>query len=427
MKALAENEIENLVQTLQVYVGAKAQELIVTDQICGLGVFQNPGGLSWLWFQNHTWWPVLLPLKNPPFYKNTSVKPLLLFLRAHLLGLTIKSITRDQQLGRAVVVNFGHHEKMVELSFHLWPHGGNVIAKTDSNIMRLQKMSAPKEQTTLLNAERPEPRSLEQILREWSESLENIPKAKNEKKVEVQDIRAKQIKKLERTIAKVEAEVANKKQVPWRKIGEALQAQQNLEVPAEWEVFIDKRRKLSWNIENSFSQAKENEKKLAATELRLQILHEELQKWQQSEVVPIEVEGKIPKAATKKNKEALSKFRSYPIADGVRLLIGRNAQENLAILRAARAWDFWCHLRDYPGSHGIISREKNQSIGGAVIHQAAQMLLKQTFGQKVAQHQDELFDMVVTQCRFVKPIRGDRLGRVNYSNESIHRVRCAIS
>ncbi|MFN9065949.1 MAG: DUF814 domain-containing protein, partial [Bdellovibrionales bacterium] len=100
---------------------------------------------------------------------------------------------------------------------------------------------------------------------------------------------------------------------------------------------------------------------------------------------------------------------------------GKSAQDNLALLRAAKAWDLWLHLRDYPGSHLILSLDKGQSVPQEVLNEAALWLAESSVKSKV-KLSGMRFDVLVVECRFVRPIKGDKLGRVNYQNERVFTV-----
>ena len=55
--------------------------------------------------------------------------------------------------------------------------------------------------------------------------------------------------------------------------------------------------------------------------------------------------------------------------------------------------------------------------------QAGQWVIEQSLGARASEHKGERFDMLIVECRFVRPIKGDRLGRVNYANDRVMSVR----
>jgi len=116
-------------------------------------------------------------------------------------------------------------------------------------------------------------------------------------------------------------------------------------------------------------------------------------------------------------KESSAKGRTIEILGGLRLYVGKSGADNIKLLREARPWYFWLHIRDEPGAHAILHRNKNQNVTDAQLHLAAHHLIHKTYGEKSAQHRGQKIPVLVTECRFVRPIKGDRLGRVTFSDE----------
>jgi predicted ribosome quality control (RQC) complex YloA/Tae2 family protein len=74
-------------------------------------------------------------------------------------------------------------------------------------------------------------------------------------------------------------------------------------------------------------------------------------------------------------------------------------------------------LRDYPSAHAVIQRNKNQNVKQEEIREVALWLTQESLQKKLLLPGTRL-EVVHTECRFVRPIKGDKLGRVNYQNES---------
>ena len=108
--------------------------------------------------------------------------------------------------------------------------------------------------------------------------------------------------------------------------------------------------------------------------------------------------------------------RKLHLASGALAYCGRSASDNLALLRQARAWDYWFHLRDYPGAHAIIHRQRDQEISEKELQQVAEWVVKESVSSKSILDGQKLA-VVIVECRFVRPIKGDRLGRVTYHSE----------
>lgn len=420
MRALNVNEIDSLVEALQVFVGARLQEVEVSKKGVALGFWMKGQPLTWLWFENLTWSPLLLPVTQMPVKGIQPLKPLALFMRAHFVDHAITSIERDTQLGRAVVMRFAAPDS--QLIFQLWPHGGNVVAKSAARrvgfVRAANETAAPANQYV---GESPQ-RSLADLMQEWLtlDSLKNRGKSKDTSEKPVEDKKAGETKRLLRAIGKVQDEIANKAAQPFREVGEWLVAHQSLKVPIEFRTFIDGKRSLSWNIENSFHRAKEFARKLQATEVRLKDLQMQLErvqsgKWQKQEA--------RPKSGPSRKESAGIKYRKVALAGTLEARIGKSAKDNMNLLRQAKSWDLWLHLRDYPGSHAILYRGRGENVGDETLKRVGIALVDQTFGEKAKGKMGEVFDMIVAECRFVKPIRGDRVGRVSFSNERTLRFR----
>ena len=93
--------------------------------------------------------------------------------------------------------------------------------------------------------------------------------------------------------------------------------------------------------------------------------------------------------------------------------MGKSAQDNLQLLRQAKAWDLWIHLKDYPSAYAIMQKAKEQKVSDSAITQASQWLVKESLKNKKNLAGVKL-SVVITECRHVRPIKGDRLGRVTY-------------
>ena len=49
-------------------------------------------------------------------------------------------------------------------------------------------------------------------------------------------------------------------------------------------------------------------------------------------------------------------------------------------------------------------------------------MLNEQFGLRAEDLRGQMFDILVAECRHVRPIKGDKVGRVNYTNERVLRV-----
>ncbi len=87
---------------------------------------------------------------------------------------------------------------------------------------------------------------------------------------------------------------------------------------------------------------------------------------------PYELELLVPKRGkSQRKKERVKEGELFWIED-YKVLVGRNAKENQALLKEAKSNDIWMHTRDIPGSHVIIRTDK-QNLPASVLQAAAKL------------------------------------------------------
>jgi hypothetical protein len=429
MKAWTVSELDYVVGLLQPLVGNRLQEVQTAESDVLLG-FYSPDGLLWLWIDLNAIRPCLLPWSDLPLRLKSGKSPLNLFLRAHFVNRVLREVRRDEQEGRVVHLVFGgaggRHPSTegdptggrAELEVRLFPHGRNILARAAGKHVAWQK---PKELTA--KPEQPEAehlpkRKLDDMREQWLEArhVKSGKRGSTDVKARLQkDLQAK-----EKALAKVKEELRRKREMPWKAVGNWLKANQSLDVPKEWEPFVDKRRKLSWNIEQCFTKARELEGKSFGTEQRLEILQQEIgrvRKLIEGPAAAIPVEPERPPSRPLKDLEAQG--RTLRLSGELVAVSGKSAADNLKLLRKARSWDLWIHLRDFPSSHAILFRNKNTKVTDATLQQIFAWYVRNHLGNKYAQHAGERFEILVAECRHVRPIKGDKLGRVTYHDERV--------
>ena len=101
-------------------------------------------------------------------------------------------------------------------------------------------------------------------------------------------------------------------------------------------------------------------------------------------------------------------------AIGLNCWMGKSAADNLRLLRQSKSWDLWIHLKDFPSAYAIIQKNKDQKISDEMLRQSAQWLVKE--GSKNKDVDGLKTTVVIVECRHVRPIKGDKIGRVTYHN-----------
>jgi predicted ribosome quality control (RQC) complex YloA/Tae2 family protein len=126
-----------------------------------------------------------------------------------------------------------------------------------------------------------------------------------------------------------------------------------------------------------------------------------------------ELELLLPKKAkAQRKKEKLKEGELFWIED-YKILIGRNAKENQALLKIAKSNDLWMHIRDIPSSHLIIKTDK-QNLPESVIEKAAKLCVDFSLTQAGD------YDVDYCKRRFVKIQEGSN---VEYDKYQTVRVR----
>lgn len=421
MRVWSGSELNNVAKSLTPLVGLRLQEIMTADADVALG-FYSSQGILWLWADLNALAPSLLPWSSLPLALKPKKNPLHLFLRAHFVGRVLSDVSVDPERGRIVFLRFGaeNDPEAARLEVHLYPHRRNLIAMAAGKKIAWQKPSAEPEtipsNTSNTNADR----DLEKLREDWFLMRGKRGKGavkSGDPKVKIENDLTKKRKALE----KVREELTRKQDMPWREVGELLKASQKLDVPKEWEVFIDRRRKLSWNIENCFTKAREILGKVTGTEKRLTVLENEIAALEERLTKPSRELAREPEArpAPQPLTDGAAQGRTLRLNEQVTVVSGKSAADNMKILRRARAWDLWMHMRDYPSSHAVLFRNKGTKITDAELRQVGEWFVRNHFGQKAKDHSGEKFELILAECRFVSPIKGDKIGRVTYRDERI--------
>jgi predicted ribosome quality control (RQC) complex YloA/Tae2 family protein len=75
-----------------------------------------------------------------------------------------------------------------------------------------------------------------------------------------------------------------------------------------------------------------------------------------------------------------------------------------------------------PSAHMIVFKDKSRALSEDEIKKASIWLLSEV-SSNTNDLKGQLFEVLMTECRHVKPIKGDKVGRVNYTHEQIYRLR----
>lgn len=396
------DEIASLAHSLESYENCRLQRIESGGDWISF-LFYGQGQEKPLFLSLNPKCPVLLPVQTPASLKKKTI-PALLFLRAHFDNHILRKVSHDPHEGRVLHLHFSQGG---DLEIRLFPHGQNLIAKLDDKKISTHKVSELQGQAP--NYKGAMPRPVELIVEEFLKQFENKAAASPEnKKAQIEKLLTKKVRALEL----VEKDIEEKRRSPFRQIGEWMKAHQSLDVPEEWKSAIDQKKNFADNLNLIFQKAKQTDEKIVSGESRRRELLGEIEKLKTGD-------WQVSSNPTSALKKAGAKGRTVELAGGRLLYLGRSAEENIKLLRAAQPWDYWLHIKDFPGSHGIIRRNKQEKIMDPVFIEAMQHLIAKQYGAKAKSHDGEKFACLVVECRFVKPIKGDRIGRVSYQNERV--------
>lgn len=431
MKPLDLNEVQQIVIDLQTLVGAQLQEVFQSGSNIALG-FYHDRSIQWLWFDLNPRSPSVVRLDQIPKSFKKEIKPLTLFIRSHFTGSRLKQVSTSPELGRVFEMKFANSV----LQARIFPRGQNFIATAEEKSVSFDKVKDLQSTgPTEIQTPAGEPRSWQEIEDEWKRENKigatlNKPATEGDAVVQAEKQYKKDLEKKEKALSKMKEDLLAKQNPIFREAGEYLKTLSHNDFPqAVLEKFrdaIDSKSSLSKNIESLFKKAKDNERKLEGSKERIAKLEEEL-----NDLRLRGPSGHLRKVQTTQSgakkktllEAAAAKGRKFQISEDLEVYIGKSAGDNLALLRRAQPFDYWLHLRDYPGTHAIMRRTRNRIVTDEELQQVGKWVVQQSLHKNPEQLSDMRFDVLLVECRYVRPIKGDKLGRVNYSNDRVFVVR----
>lgn len=438
MKPLSVIEMQNLAQELKTFEGSRLQEVRLLKDLLCLGLYSD--GLFWLIFDLNGISPQVILLGDLNELKlRDEKKPIVLFLKANVLGAHLIRIEANPALGRVLILHFSNGSSC---ELRLFPRGPNVIVQSQGKSIALHKPTEIKPLLTqrdeLLNFSPTLVEKSTQWLTEWKIRHQKLVlttgvKLSKEKALSAQQeesakpTKNTQLKKIEKAIQSIERDLKEKRAENWQEAGEWLKAHQSLNVPFELAAFIDAKKSFSYNLARCFEKSKELQKKIAGAEARIAELQKQILRQDSGSRPGNQFQPHSENQAEDLHEQteektllrgAAARGRTFQLSGGAIFYVGKSAEDNLRILRKAKPWYYWLHLRDEPSAHGILTRNKNQKISQSILHEAAHCLLTKTYGERQKDYYGQKFAMLVAECRFVRPIKGDRIGRVHYSSET---------
>jgi len=381
-----------------------------------------------------------LSLRTPPVFflessdykleKNSLKVPLALFLSKHFLRKTVADVKYLDEWGRKFEIHLlDEKNNLFVIEVTLVPGFQNVAlsAKDDGKSKQIhwnkpRELSEFSEQKTDVS----DFRSLDVIRDEWysekkssgGKSAQNVianADAEPDWKLEIR----KKIRKKTEAIDKIKQQNSDNEISVTRlyEIGELLKYQTVKQLDPAQQEWLRLNHPKNIDREHIFKKAKTLASKKEGMAGRIEMLLKEISSLTES------LDGPAPKA--KHKISAITKgdvdTRKFEVNQNVSLYMGKNARDNVELLKSSQPWELWFHLKDYPSAYAITRRNKSIAVGHAELIKMALWFAKECFKnqkEKSPQH----IEVIYTECRFVKLLKGDKLGRVTHTNTKTLRV-----
>lgn len=337
-------------------------------------------------------------------------QPISLFLRSHFVGKSLKLVELCSQFGR--VLRF-HFSEELKFEVRLFPKDTNCIAETADKKMSydrptdlepLEDNYIPKEYRDFFDASA-------SWWAEFSGSAVNLSVKEDPQKAKAKALKKieKQKEKLHRQLKELSLGTIEEQLAIFEEFGESSEKYlKDRWASLEGELWHQKMAGLY------VARKKAMQKKQGILQ-RFEELTKEKQQIEKG--VSLNKEA-LAKSSTKADLQKVTgaKTKSKNISSDLRIHIGKTAKENVLLLRKAKPWYLWMHLKDRPGSHLIVEKNKNRDLSLKELQSAALELLKSMgeAGTQVIQY---------AECRYIKPIKGDKLGRVKVTQEKTLTVQ----
>lgn len=413
---------------------AQLQEVLATEEGLILTFYrftQNPR-LAYLVFDLDISFPFVGLYFQNPWPQLKKVKPVGLFLNSHAKNLTVCDMQLLENFGRVLDLRLGSGELQTKIEFRMIPKNANLIVTQGKKSIswyakkELSEQILPFADSDKIEAEA---RSIPFILDLWlqrrgvfkNKSLDDKAMDSNPyEKWKAQ--RSKNLLKKKKALDGIRQQIHNFLYFPWIEIGEHLKTYGFKDIKAEWSPYLNFELKVSQNIQNCFIKAKAAQLKIKGAEARLTILEKEileLQDFSEAAFQNFLIKNNQRQMQNKKKSRSVEgRYRKLVLENEkdnqiLTCYMGKSAKDNSDLLRKAKAWDYWVHLKDYPSAYAIIHRQKSQSVSSSEIRKVSEWLVKESFKEKKSTVGLK-FAVVYVECRHVRPIKGDKLGRVTY-------------
>lgn len=428
MKTPSFFELRTMVELIQEELAqSQLQEIVATEEglVLGFYRFSREPRMNYLIFDLDRACPMLLLLDENLWLRFKKTKPVGLFLNSHAKNQFFGSIEIKEELGRVIFMKIGRDGEQTDIEFRAIPKQPNLIIKSGKKSISwspVQPLAENNSQYTQ-STEGEEIRSIAFLVKDWKKAKFMFAEKKDAQATQnpyekwIKN-RKKDLEKKTKALVAVETQINQFRNEEWSAVGEHLKTFGLKNLKPEWSIYVDFEKKVSHNIQKCFEKAKAAQTKVVGAEQRLQILKKEVadlgelseEKFKQSLIL---LENKRKKSPP---RPVEGRLRKIELSGGESVAyMGKSAADNMKLLKQSKPHDLWLHLRDYPSAHAIVHLQKNQSLADSDLRKVGKWLLSEGLSKSQADLGGK-YAVVVVECRHVKPLKGDKMGRVTYHN-----------
>lgn len=409
--SLNQSELESWVDFLEShFVQAQLQSLIHTEKFF-IFQFYKRKPMNLICYLDVKK-PFLLYSDKKYNWGNKKQSPVYQYLQSHFNNSSIKEFKVKKEEGRVVTLILS--KGVIE--FVLVPEFFNIKIIHNNKTIYLNK---PKE------IPKRDDLNLEQMLQDSdfsnqkNEDLLNqlfmSPPLSSKKKQSWEDL----IKKTEKKISLIgQDKLEKEKQLDQESslVNQMLVGQESDFILSSW---YKKNLSLYQNRDLLYLSIKSLKNKILKTEEKLKSLNLELKKFKDYQSTGLPVVDLSSSLGSQKLKSAQARGRAHRIGK-FSLALGKSGVDNLALLRQAKSWDYWFHIKQGAGPHLFLYRNKGEIVDDSLLKEAAHYLLEQSVFKS---NGSGYYEVVCAEVKFVKPIRGEIPGLVRYSHEKTFSFR----
>lgn len=446
-------EIDETINDIQKALGFKVQSVFFYDKTLVLKLWQNHKGyllvLSARWGQQG----IVLIDDRARLKLKSEKKPLTLFANTHFKDASFIDISKNLSLGRFVELTFSSppnqdsrggskENETLSIELCLIPSALNLSLQSGPKKIHLNK---PKELPLMaeMDLSKLKVRSLDELKRPWIQELSGKVKSASQNETNVNktspnqaecqsesrpfapsasiSARERALQKKRKVLVKVNEDLKDKMTNEYLEFANLLMVDVKEAKEKFPELYDEKKNK--HKLKDFYF---EKHKSLMAKRERVQNRLFELQ----TEIHDLEQMTDEAWDALQSQKsqyrittDVSAKTRKLLLAPDLVAYFGKSAADNLKLLRSAKAWHQWFHIKDLPSSHMIIFKDKTRVLTGDEIKKACQWFWSENKERGQDASSEVPVEFLMTECRYVKPIKGDKLGRVTYSHEQVFRLR----